>query len=75
MSASPATPKLAASPASPLTARIAAEFAAADASGGPLRQRALAALVASGLPTSRDENWEVCESAAAGEGAVRPTLL
>ncbi|HEY2400326.1 MAG TPA: Fe-S cluster assembly protein SufD [Steroidobacteraceae bacterium] len=59
MSASAATPKLAAAPASPLTARIAAEFAAsANASGGPRRQHALAALVASGLPTSRDENWK-----------------
>jgi len=59
MSASAATPKLAAAPASPLTARIAAEFASAgDVSSEPQRQRALATLVASGLPTSRDENWK-----------------
>lgn len=59
MSASAATQKLAAAPASPLSARIAAEFAAAgDVSSEPQRQRALAALVASGLPTSRDENWK-----------------
>jgi Fe-S cluster assembly protein SufD len=59
MSASAATPKLAAVPASPLTARIAAEFAATgDVSSEPRRRHALAGLVASGLPTSRDENWK-----------------
>jgi Fe-S cluster assembly protein SufD len=59
MSAFSATPKLAGTPASPLTARIAAEFAAAGgASSEPRRQRALAALLHSGLPTSRDENWK-----------------
>jgi Fe-S cluster assembly protein SufD len=59
MSASAAIPKLATAPASPLSARIAAEFAAAgDVSSEPQRQHALAALVASGLPTSRDENWK-----------------
>jgi Fe-S cluster assembly protein SufD len=74
MSASQATPKLASVPASPLTARIAAEFAAAGfatagpadgglanaggASADPQRQRALAALSDVGLPTSRDENWK-----------------
>jgi FeS assembly protein SufD len=59
MSASAATPKLAAVPASPLTSRIAAEFAATgDVSSEPRRRHALAGLVASGLPTSRDENWK-----------------
>jgi len=59
MSASQATPKLASVPASPLTARIAAEFAsAADGTAEPQRQRALAALSEVGLPTSRDENWK-----------------
>jgi len=59
MSASQATPKLVSVPASPLTARIAAEFAAAgDGAAEPQRQRALAALSAVGLPTSRDENWK-----------------
>lgn len=59
MSASTATPKLAAAAASPLSARIAAEFAAAgNVSSEPQRQRALAALLDSGLPTSRDENWK-----------------
>ena len=74
MSASQATPKLAAVPASPLISRIAAEFAAAGfatagpadaaranaghASADPQRQRALAALSEVGLPTSRDENWK-----------------
>jgi Fe-S cluster assembly protein SufD len=59
MSASPPTPKLAAAPASPLSARIAAEFAATGGvSSEPQRQRALAELLASGLPTSRDENWK-----------------
>src|SRR3954447_8777636 len=57
MSASQATPKLASVPASPLTARIAAEFAAAG-DGAAERQRALAALSDVGLPTSRDENWK-----------------
>src|SRR3569833_535594 len=73
MSASQATPKLASVPASTLTARIAAEFAAAGfatagpAGGGlanagssadPRRQRAVAFLAELGLPTSRDENWK-----------------
>jgi len=74
MSASQATPKLAAVPASPLISRIAAEFAAAgfanagpanaaranagDAAADPQRHRALAALSEVGLPTSRDENWK-----------------
>src|SRR3954468_8457223 len=59
MSASQATSRLASVPASPLTARIAAEFAAAsDGAAEPRRQRALAALSDVGLPTSRDENWK-----------------
>ena len=57
MSASQATPKLVSVPASPLTARIAAEFTAAG-DGAAERQRALAALSEVGLPTSRDENWK-----------------
>ena len=57
MSAS-ATPKLA-SASSPLTSRIATEFAAtAGVSNEPQRQHALAALTDRGLPTSRDENWK-----------------
>src|SRR5882757_1033868 len=78
MSASQATSKVAATPASPLTARIAAEFAVAHAGGKPVRgdakrqggtaqaaealatrsHVALQALMDSGLPTSRDENWK-----------------
>jgi Fe-S cluster assembly protein SufD len=59
MSAPQATPKLATAPASPLTARIAAEFAGAGhGPDEPQRQRALAALTEVGLPTSRDENWK-----------------
>src|SRR3954454_22331120 len=59
MSASHPTPRLASVPASRLTARIAAEFAAAgDGAAEPQRQRALAALSDVGLPTSRDENWK-----------------
>ena len=57
MNVSQVTPKLAATPASPLTARIAAEFAAAGNASGE-RQRALAILAERGLPTSRDENWK-----------------
>jgi len=57
MSASQATPKLAAAPASPLTARIAAEFAAAG-NETTEQQRALSTLTDVGLPTSRDENWK-----------------
>jgi len=58
MSASQATTKVASAPASPLTARIATEFAEAQATGGPSRQSALRALLEQGLPTSRDENWK-----------------
>jgi len=53
MSASPATVH-----ASPLTARIAAELAAAHTAGDPTRQGALQTLLDRGLPTSRDENWK-----------------
>jgi Fe-S cluster assembly protein SufD len=45
----------------PLTSRIAADYAltAAGAAGaGSRRRAALAALTAGGLPTSRDENWK-----------------
>src|SRR3954467_2046309 len=45
-------------PASPLTARIAAELAAAHTAGDPTRQSALQTLLERGLPTSRDENWK-----------------
>src|SRR5215475_4086783 len=59
MSATQASAKLTAAPASPLTARIAAEFATAGSGAAePQRQRALAALTEVGLPTSRDENWK-----------------
>jgi Fe-S cluster assembly protein SufD len=59
MSAAPTASKLASSPASPLTARIAAEFAAAgNGAHAAERQRALQALTDTGLPTSRDENWK-----------------
>ncbi len=59
MSATAPTPKPAGAPASPLTARIAAEFAATgNGAGEPRRQRALAALTEVGLPTSREENWK-----------------
>src|SRR5262245_13449901 len=44
---------------SPLAARIAHEHAAqGDALSGAARQRAIEALQARGLPTSRDENWK-----------------
>jgi Fe-S cluster assembly protein SufD len=59
MSATQAKTKLAAAAPSPLTSRIATEFAAAaGAASGPQRQHALAALTDRGLPTSRDENWK-----------------
>lgn len=58
MSGSQATSQVAPTPASPLTARIAAEFAVAQAGGEPQRLDALQALMDVGLPTSRDENWK-----------------
>lgn len=59
MSAPQVSPKLVAAPSSPLTARIAAEFAGSGGGGTePQRQLALAALTEVGLPTSRDENWK-----------------
>jgi Fe-S cluster assembly protein SufD len=63
MSASQATSHLASTAASTLTARIAAEFAAAQAGGVPQAlamrpEAALRALMDNGLPTSRDENWK-----------------
>ena len=48
-----------------LTERIAQEHAAAEESlpsaviARPRRRRAIAALLARGLPTSRDENWRL----------------
>jgi Fe-S cluster assembly protein SufD len=57
MSAAPAP--MATSRPSPLTTRIAEEFAAAaHEPNDPRRQRALQALTEHGLPTSRDDNWK-----------------
>jgi Fe-S cluster assembly protein SufD len=42
----------------PLTSRIAQDYALAAPGAGARRRAALAALTASGLPTSRDENWK-----------------
>jgi Fe-S cluster assembly protein SufD len=42
----------------PLTSRIAADYALTAAGAGSRRRAALAALTAGGLPTSRDENWK-----------------
>jgi len=41
-----------------LTSRIAADYASSAPAAGRRRAAALAALTASGLPTSRDENWK-----------------
>ena len=43
---------------SPLTTRIAEDYALAFPQAGGRRRAALAALTATGLPTSRDENWK-----------------
>jgi Fe-S cluster assembly protein SufD len=42
----------------PLTSRIAQDYALAAPGAGARRRAALAALTATGLPTSRDENWK-----------------
>src|SRR5580698_5669443 len=42
----------------PLTSRIAQDYALAAPGAGARRAAALAALTATGLPTSRDENWK-----------------
>jgi Fe-S cluster assembly protein SufD len=42
----------------PLTSRIAQDYALAAPAAGARRRAALAALTATGLPTSRDENWK-----------------
>jgi Fe-S cluster assembly protein SufD len=42
----------------PLTSRIAQDYALAAPGAAPRRAAALAALTATGLPTSRDENWK-----------------
>jgi Fe-S cluster assembly protein SufD len=42
----------------PLTSRIAADYALSTPASSTRRRAALAALTAGGLPTSRDENWK-----------------